>query len=60
MADRLKLLRQDNPKVNMLCLVYNWLLSEANGQWLIILNNVNNKSVIFRENNTIKGVLSHD
>jgi hypothetical protein len=60
MADRLELPGRDDPKVNVLRLVYNWLSSEANGQWLIILDNVDDGSVFFGGNNTIRGVLSHD
>jgi len=59
-ADRLELPGRDNPKVNVLRLVYNWLSSEANGQWLMILDNVDDGSVFFGENDTVKGVSSHD
>lgn len=46
-ADRLELPGRDNPKVNVLRLVYNWLSSKANGQWLMILDNVDDGSVFF-------------
>lgn len=59
-ADRLELPGQNNPKVNVLRLVYNWLSSEANRQWLMILDNINDGSVFFGENNAIKDVSSHD
>ncbi|KUJ20834.1 uncharacterized protein LY89DRAFT_682496 [Mollisia scopiformis] len=49
-ADRLELPGRDDPKVNVLRLVYNWLSSEANGHWLIILDNVDDGSVFFGEN----------
>jgi hypothetical protein len=60
MADRLELPGRDDPKVNVLRLVYNWLSSEANGQWLIILDNVDDGSVFFGENDAVMGVSSHD
>jgi tetratricopeptide (TPR) repeat protein len=60
MADRLELPGRDDPKVNVLRLVYNWLSNEANGQWLIILDNVDDGSVFFGENDAVRGVSSHD
>jgi tetratricopeptide (TPR) repeat protein len=60
MAARLELPGRDNPKVNVLRLVYNWLSSEANGQWLMILDNVDDGSVFFGGNDAIRGVSSHD
>ncbi|OAF59174.1 hypothetical protein VC83_04384 [Pseudogymnoascus destructans] len=40
MAERLEIPGRDNPKANVLQLVYNWLSDEANGQWHMILDNV--------------------
>jgi tetratricopeptide (TPR) repeat protein len=60
MADRLELPGRDDPKVNVLRLVYNWLSSEANGQWLIILDNVDDGSVFFGETDAVRGISSHD
>ncbi|RDW59198.1 hypothetical protein BP5796_12122 [Coleophoma crateriformis] len=59
-ADRLELPWRDDPKVNVLRLVYNWLSSEANGQWLMILDNVDDGNVLLGGDDTFRGVLSHD
>lgn len=60
MADRLELPGRDDPNVNVLRLLYNWLSSEANGKWLIILDNVDNGSVLFGSNNALRGFLSNN
>ncbi|KAF1812001.1 hypothetical protein P152DRAFT_488337, partial [Eremomyces bilateralis CBS 781.70] len=39
-ADRLKLPGRENPKADILRLVRNWLCEETNGQWTMILDNV--------------------
>lgn len=39
-ADRLELPRRDNLKIDVLGLVRNWLCDETNGQWTMILDNV--------------------
>jgi len=36
-----------DPKVDILQLVYNWLCDEANGRWLMILDNADDDSVFF-------------
>jgi tetratricopeptide (TPR) repeat protein len=59
-ADRLELPGRDNPEVNVLRLVYNWLSSEVNGQWLLILDNVDDENVFFGGNDAIRDVSSHD
>ncbi|RDW63751.1 hypothetical protein BP6252_11296 [Coleophoma cylindrospora] len=60
MADRLELPGRDDPKVNVLRLVYNWLSTEANGQWLIVLDNVDDGTVLLGGNDGARGVLSHE
>ena len=37
----------DNPKVDVLRLVRNWLCDESNGQWAIIIDNADDSSVFF-------------
>lgn len=39
-ADRLELQGRDNPRMDILRLVSNWLCDESNGQWAMILDNV--------------------
>jgi tetratricopeptide (TPR) repeat protein len=46
-ADRLELPGRNNPKVNILQLVSNWLCDEANGRWTMVLDNVDNVEVFF-------------
>jgi len=41
-AERAKIPGWDDPKVNILRLVTNWLRDEANGQWLMIVDNADN------------------
>ncbi|KFY40005.1 hypothetical protein V495_05647 [Pseudogymnoascus sp. VKM F-4514 (FW-929)] len=37
---------RDDPKADILRLVYNWLCDERNGQWLIILDNADDSQVL--------------
>ncbi|OBT53786.1 hypothetical protein VE04_07701 [Pseudogymnoascus sp. 24MN13] len=60
MAERLELPGRDNPKANVLRLVYNWLSDEANGQWHMILDNVDDGSVFFENNDLFRGVSPHN
>ncbi|KFZ24249.1 hypothetical protein V502_01272 [Pseudogymnoascus sp. VKM F-4520 (FW-2644)] len=60
MAERLKLPGRDDPKANVLRLVYNWLSDEANGQWHMILDNVDDGSVFLGNNDVVRGVSPHD
>lgn len=48
-AERIELPERGDPKVNLLRLVLNWLLDEANGEWHMIMDNVDVKSVFFWE-----------
>ncbi|KFY17491.1 hypothetical protein V492_00633, partial [Pseudogymnoascus sp. VKM F-4246] len=60
MAERLELPGRDDPKANVLRLVYNWLSDEANGQWHMILDNVDDGSVFFGSNYVARGVSPHE
>ncbi|KFZ14930.1 hypothetical protein V502_05841 [Pseudogymnoascus sp. VKM F-4520 (FW-2644)] len=60
MAERLELPGRDDPKANVLRLVYNWLSDEANGQWHMILDNVDDGSVFFGNNDVFRGVSPHN
>lgn len=46
-ADRLSLPGREDPKVDVLQVVYAWLSDCRNGQWLIILDNVDDDDVLF-------------
>jgi tetratricopeptide (TPR) repeat protein len=46
-AARLKLPGRDHPEANILQLVYNWLQDEANGAWLMILDNADDVDVFY-------------
>ena len=46
-ADRVKIPRRDEPKADILRLVSDWLCDEANGQWVMILDNADDISVFF-------------
>jgi hypothetical protein len=37
----------DNPKVDVLRLVRNWLCDESNGRWVMIVDNADDSSVLF-------------
>ncbi|CAP91131.1 Pc13g00620 [Penicillium rubens Wisconsin 54-1255] len=41
---------RDDPKINILQLVYQWLCDARNGRWLIVLDNADDDSIFFREN----------
>ncbi|KAJ4347131.1 uncharacterized protein N0V89_011069 [Didymosphaeria variabile] len=44
-AEQVKLPGCEDPKADMTKAVYNWLCDEQNGNWLIVLDNVDNASV---------------
>jgi hypothetical protein len=46
-ADRLELPGRDDPKADVLQLVRNWLRDEANGQWLMVIDNMDNVETFF-------------
>ncbi|KAF7506254.1 hypothetical protein GJ744_012062 [Endocarpon pusillum] len=46
-ADKLLLPGRDDPKADVLQLVYAWLSDRRNGQWLMILDNVDDDGVFF-------------
>jgi tetratricopeptide (TPR) repeat protein len=45
-AARVELPGRDDPKADILRLLYNWLCDERNGQWLIILDNADDSQVL--------------
>ncbi|KFY04526.1 hypothetical protein O988_00716 [Pseudogymnoascus sp. VKM F-3808] len=45
-AARVELPGRDDPKADILRLLYNWLCDERNGQWLIILDNADDDEVL--------------
>ena len=46
-ATKVEVPGRDEPKADILRLVYNWLCDERNGRWLIILDNVDDGDVFF-------------
>lgn len=46
-ADRLELPRRNNPKVDVLRLVSNWLCEETNGKWMMIIDNADDIEVFY-------------
>lgn len=44
-AERAKLPRWDQPDVDILMLVYSWLCDEANGRWLMVIDNADDEEV---------------
>ena len=46
-ADRLELLGRDNPNIDVLRLVSNWLCDQANGKWMMILDNADDIEVFY-------------
>ncbi|KFY90176.1 hypothetical protein V498_06140, partial [Pseudogymnoascus sp. VKM F-4517 (FW-2822)] len=46
-AAKIELPGWDNPKADILGLVYNWLCDERNGRWLMILDNADDDDVFF-------------
>jgi len=55
-AERTKVPGWDQPDVDILKLVYNWLCDEANGRWLIIIDNADDISVFARRADGREGV----
>jgi Tfp pilus assembly protein PilF len=39
---------RDDPKTNILQLVYRWLCDESHGHWLMVLDNADNNQIFFR------------
>ncbi|KAF2249223.1 TPR-like protein [Trematosphaeria pertusa] len=48
-ADKLLLPKRKDPKANLLQLVHDWLSNRRNGQWLMILDNVDDDGVFFSD-----------
>ncbi|KAF2174719.1 TPR-like protein [Zopfia rhizophila CBS 207.26] len=46
-ADRLELPERNDPKVDVLRLVSNWLYNETNGKWVMVLDNVDDIEVFY-------------
>jgi len=45
-AERIELPGQENPKADVFKLVYDWLLDERHGKWLLVLDNADDASVL--------------
>jgi tetratricopeptide (TPR) repeat protein len=54
-ADKLQLPGRQDPKTNVLELVYNWLSSEENGQWIMIIDSVDDINVFFSSESSQSG-----
>ena len=51
-ADHVKIPGRQDPKVNVFRLVHDWLCDEKNGQWLLILDNVDNPDLLSEAGDT--------
>ncbi|KAL6400877.1 Kinesin light chain [Ilyonectria robusta] len=51
-ADKLQLPGRDNPKCNILQLVYAWLYDKENGSWMMVLDNADSVDVLFLRQST--------
>jgi hypothetical protein len=47
-ADTVKLPGRNQPKADILQLVYSWLSNERNGRWIIILDSADDRDVFYR------------
>jgi ribosomal protein L18E len=54
-ADRLELPRRNDPTVNVLQLVRDWLYDEANSKWTMVLDNVDDIEVFYPKRKRIRG-----
>lgn len=55
-AEQAKIPDWNQPNVDILKLVYNWLCDEANGRWLMIIDNADDLSVFSRRPDGREGV----
>ena len=46
-ANRLELPGKDDPKANVLRLVHDWLRDEANGRWVMVVDNVDDVETFY-------------
>ncbi|KAI9877032.1 MAG: hypothetical protein M1830_005006 [Pleopsidium flavum] len=46
-ADRVKLTGSDEPRADIFRIVNNWLCDEANGQWIMIVDNADDPDLVF-------------
>jgi len=59
-ATKVEVPGRDEPKADILRLVYNWLCDERNGRWLIILDNVDDGDIFFTAGTSQKiNITSH-
>ena len=54
-ADRLELPRRNDPAINVLQLVRDWLRDEANGKWTMVLDNVDDIEVFYPKRKRVRG-----
>jgi hypothetical protein len=52
LADELRIPDRQSPKVNVFKLVHDWLRIEANGRWLLVLDNVDNAQFLLEPQTT--------
>ena len=50
-ADRIEILGRQDPKANVFRLVYDWLRDRKSGQWLLILDNIDNPDLLSEAGN---------
>jgi len=54
-AEKVMLPGRDDPQANILQLVSDWLSDEANGQWLLVVDNVDDDDIFFSVDDDIGG-----
>jgi tetratricopeptide (TPR) repeat protein len=54
-ANAVKLPDYDKPEANILQLIHNWLCDEANGHWVMAIDNADDPSVLFGQPDRTKG-----
>jgi hypothetical protein len=56
----IKLSGCDKPEADILRLVRNWLCDEANGRWVMVIDNADDPSVFSSQLDRIKSIGNHD
>jgi tetratricopeptide (TPR) repeat protein len=52
-AGLVKMKGWDNPKIDTLQLVYNWLCDKGNGQWVMVIDNADDETVFFDQSTKV-------
>lgn len=55
-AEAVKIKGFDDPKVDIIRLVYNWLCDESNGRWVMVIDNADDSNVFYPQLRETRGV----